>query len=247
MSTRLTAALCLWTYLLVPLPALAQAPDFGADTSPWANDGECDDPRFTGSRMAQTTVEADRLADATDCRAAFQAGTVQLASGEPSTPTTPVATVPAEVEAVPRPKATPATPQPVATEAGSAAPGQVQFGDDSSEWANDGECDDRRFTGQGMATSMDWRSVGRDASDCRALYDAGSIRLWNPLEAQAATQCAAIDFGDNTSQFADDGECDDPRFEGLAQSTVVNLSESGHDSNDCVQLCAYGAVSLRNY
>jgi hypothetical protein len=52
---------------------LAQsAPDFGRDTSTWANDGECDDPRFTGPGVAGVTVEADRMADATDCRAAFE-------------------------------------------------------------------------------------------------------------------------------------------------------------------------------
>jgi hypothetical protein len=124
---------------------------------------------------------------------------------------------------------------------------QVNFGDDSSQWPNDGECDDRRFVGQGMAASLSWASVGRDASDCRALYETGSIRLWNPLEAQAATQCAALDFGDNTSQFANDGECDDPRFEGLGVAGGVNASESGHDAADCSQLCVFGAASLRDY
>ena len=46
------------------------------------------------------------------------------------------------------------------------------FGDDSGSYPNDGECDDGRFTGQGMgATSQ----VRRDASDCRTLLNAGRI------------------------------------------------------------------------
>jgi hypothetical protein len=53
----------------------------------------------------------------------------------------------------------------------------VEFGDDSSTWANDGECDDPRFVGRGMATTLLAEDLGRDASDCKALFDAGDIRL----------------------------------------------------------------------
>jgi hypothetical protein len=98
-----------------------------------------------------------------------------------------------------------------------------------------------------MATSLDWANAGRDATDCRGLFEAGSIRLWNPAEAQAATQCAAIDFGDDASQWARNNVCDDPRFEGLGMDSIVNPSESGHDATDCLQLCAYGVISLRDY
>jgi hypothetical protein len=53
--------------------------DFGDDLSSWANDGECDDPRFEGEGSASTLLDDDRYHDATDCSAAYQAGTVQLA------------------------------------------------------------------------------------------------------------------------------------------------------------------------
>jgi hypothetical protein len=286
MTFRFAALLAVsTTVLLTGAAAQAQAPDFGSDTSVWANDGECDDPRFTGAGMAAMTGEADRLADATDCRSAFEAGTVQLIQDpavEPSNsaapapsakdaqatttagtevpedqPTTPAptlgaaqATAPAELPAPPVVTTTPAPGSKGAQSATAAqptAPIQINFGDDSSQWANDGECDDRRFAGQGMAASLNWAEVGRDASDCRALHDAGSIRLWIPGEAQAATQCAAINFGDNRSQFANDGECDDTRFEGLGVAGLLNPSESGHDAADCSQLCAFGAISLRDY
>ena len=110
--------------------------DFGDNSSQWANDGECDDPRFTGRGMAATLLEEDRLRDATDCRSLYQSGSIQMRR----------------------------------------AAGGWSFGDDSSQWANDGECDDPRFTGDGMASVLLEEDTMRDATDCRALYNAGRIR-----------------------------------------------------------------------
>ena len=47
------------------------------------------------------------------------------------------------------------------------------FGDDSGAWPNNGECDDGRFTGEGMGSESE---VGRDASDCYGLLNVGRIR-----------------------------------------------------------------------
>ncbi len=58
--------------------------DFGDDLSSWANDGECDDPRFAGEGTANTLLEDDRYHDATDCSEAYAAGTIQLADGADS-------------------------------------------------------------------------------------------------------------------------------------------------------------------
>lgn len=52
--------------------------DFGADSSTWANDGECDDPRFQGPGVASILVDADLRADATDCLNAYRAGRATL-------------------------------------------------------------------------------------------------------------------------------------------------------------------------
>lgn len=243
------------TALLAGLPAWAQAtPDFGDDSGEWANDGECDDPRFVGEGVAAITVEADRMADATDCRAAWEAGTARLAEAgaapgaAPGAKPADPAADPAAAPAAPGTKGAPATPlaTPVAP-AAPAAPAAIEFGDDSGQYPRDGECDDRRFVGEGMATSLGWADVGRDASDCRPLYEAGRIRLWNPMEAQAATQCAAIDFGDDSSEYANDGECDDIRFEGAAAAFALSAENTGKDAADCTRLCAFGAVSLRDY
>lgn len=53
----------------------------------------------------------------------------------------------------------------------------IDFGDNSSLWSNDGECDDPRFDGDGMAISLTDENQGRDATDCQQLYSAGRIRL----------------------------------------------------------------------
>jgi hypothetical protein len=55
----------------------------------------------------------------------------------------------------------------------------VEFGDDSSPWARDGECDDPRFEGEGMAAFTVPASLHHDAFDCRTLFGQGRIRLKN--------------------------------------------------------------------
>ena len=51
------------------------------------------------------------------------------------------------------------------------------FGDDSGEYANDGTCDDIRFTGEGRSILLTDSHIGKDASDCRAAYEAGTITV----------------------------------------------------------------------
>lgn len=67
--------------------AVAQPPqpDFGDDASVWANDGECDDGRFAGAGMTSTPLlEEDIGHDASDCRTAWNAGSLRLADVKPS-------------------------------------------------------------------------------------------------------------------------------------------------------------------
>ncbi|MED5534060.1 MAG: hypothetical protein VX690_00010 [Pseudomonadota bacterium] len=109
-------------------------PDFGDDSSTWALDGECDDPRFEGDGMASTLIDADLFSDATDCRLLFNQGQIILSSN-------------------------------------------INFGDDSSRWAEDGECDDPRFQGAGMASTLVNEDRFSDATDCQDLYNLGRITL----------------------------------------------------------------------
>ena len=121
------------------------------------------------------------------------------------------------------------------------------FGDDTNEWANDGECDDRRFYGAGMASDLAISGIGTDASDCRSALESGLVAFWDMTAAVQATQCDAIDFGNDSGDYANDGECDDPRFEGMGSASVVSTQSFGADATDCSLLCGYGAIALRDY
>jgi hypothetical protein len=203
LSTRHgVAAAALFACLgLLTAPLHAQ-PDFGDDTSRWAKDGECDDPRFEGEGAADTLLDADRGHDATDCSKLFNAGRISLRG--------------------------PAV----------AVRGNVDFGDDTSEWARDGECDDPRFEGEGSAETLLDEDNGHDATDCRSLLEAGRIALRGAA--------GAIDFGDDSSEWARDGECDDPRFEGEGSASTLLDADAYHDATDCRTLLAQDRVALRS-
>lgn len=123
----------------------------------------------------------------------------------------------------------------------------IRFGDDSGEYANDGECDDPRFRGSGMASGLSKNNRLGDATDCRNAYDDGRIELWDEAKARAATVCSEIRFGDNSSRWAKDDECDDYRFVGQRMSSVVLSEDIGHDARDCRALCEAGEIFLRDY
>ena len=180
-------------------------PDFGDDNSRWARDGECDDSRFTGAGMTDTPfLESDIGHDASDCRSAFRAGTVQL----------------------------------VSTSSGASTP---DFGDDASDWSKDGECDDPRFSGAGMTpTILLEDDILHDATDCSAAWERGEIRL-------AGVAASGIpDFGDNAGAYANDGECDDPRFKGPGMTTTTLLPDDIlHDARDCEVAWDNGDIELR--
>lgn len=60
-------------------PLVINGINFGHDSGEWANDYECDDPRFTGPGMTSTPLLAEDIKrDATDCAAAYRAGQIKL-------------------------------------------------------------------------------------------------------------------------------------------------------------------------
>lgn len=106
------------------------------------------------------------------------------------------------------------------------------MGNDSGDYPNDGECDDVRFQGEGMATVLNTDWIGLDASDCQQLLDAGRIEP-NPLFNTPASD-ADINYGDDTGEYPNDGECDDIRFTGDYASEYIFVPESiGTDATDC--------------
>lgn len=131
-----------------PLAMAQQNIDFGDDGSLFASDGECDDPRFTGSGMTDTALlDSDIKHDATDCKAAYDAGNLQLKSAD-----------------------TQSAPDQIVND--------INFGTDGGDYTNDGECDDPRFTGPGMTdTPLLDADIKNDATDCRTAYEAGNLQL----------------------------------------------------------------------
>jgi hypothetical protein len=183
-----------------------KAPDFGDDKSRWARDGECDDRRFAGRGMTATILlDSDVGHDASDCRAAWKAGRLQLATS------------------------------------GSQHVVRPNFGDDEGDWANDEECDDPRFGGRGMTdTTLLAEDVLHDASDCRAAWSKGELRLIGIFAD------GTPDFGEDDGAYSEDGQCDDLRFVGPAVSDVELLADDiMHDASDCEAAWDDGEIELR--
>jgi hypothetical protein len=269
------------------IPATAANVDFGDDTSEWANDGECDDPRFTGTGSAAELVDADILKDATDCKAAYEAGTVTFKGGSAST-ATPVNIADidfgddtsewAKDEECDDPrfsgpgaasemldadilkdatdcKAAYAAgtvtfdPDGTAATTANAAPTEFDYGSDTSKWANDGECDDPRFVGEGTNKKLLYDDLMADATDCKTLEADGKVQIrqvYQPSYAAGAPyDSSAIEFGDNSSSYANDDQCDDPRFEGPGAAITLLDSDLNHDADDCKAAFEAGTIVLK--
>lgn len=207
------------------LPVAAQTVDFGSDSSIWAMDGECDDPRFMGAGMSSDPQDADILADASDCRAAFDAGTITL------DPARADAQVPADRQNMP------------SDTEGVNVPGDIDFGTDTSPWAMDGECDDPRFFGAGMAASPQDSDMFADATDCMTLYESGMVDIIEGSGTQPQPSLT-LDFGTDTSPWSNDGECDDPRFFGEGMAAQPQDSDLFADATDCRTLFEAGMIML---
>ncbi|WP_339643254.1 hypothetical protein [uncultured Pelagibacterium sp.] len=249
--------------LTLGAPALAQDIDFGDNSSTWADDGQCDDPRFEGPGAALIRSPVDEMRDAADCEAAFEAGEVTLVAADE--PVAPAAQDAGEIDFGddsgawandqecddPRFGGTldshlmaDATDCRTAYEAGVVTfeasnevsgavqpDGDIDFGDDSGAWANDGECDDPRFGGSLASHEM------ADATDCRTAYEAGVVTYDAPDDTSSDAVAGDIDFGNDTGTFANDGECDDPRFGGSLTSHEMA------DATDCREALEAGEVT----
>lgn len=121
----------------------------------------------------------------------------------------------------------------------------ISFGTDAGPYANDGECDDPRFTGGAMAASLNVDNIKNDATDCRELFAASRIRVQRTAAQFTPQQCASVNFGNNSASYANDGECDDPRFTGPGVDEIMLSSDLGTDANDCRALCQAGEVWLK--
>lgn len=262
--------------------------DFGDNSGLFADDGECDDPRFEGPGATSFTIEEATLTDAADCSSLYLEDLLTFVD--------PASVVSAE-------------PGLIVDSTG------INFGDNSSFFADDGECDDPRFTGPGAAATTFEDNEMSDANDCRNMFESGQVslvagtgtsrstvstintppsqpaaqetytigtprgdidgatledgsifasgtvygglidpddrslvRTTNTVNSTPATNSAilntAIDFGDNSSVWANDGECDDPRFEGSGMAGATLDEDRNKDANDCRAAYEAGTVTL---
>ncbi|GAB5459185.1 MAG: hypothetical protein Hens3KO_22150 [Henriciella sp.] len=108
----------------------------------------------------------------------------------------------------------------------------IIYGDDSGDYALDDACDDARFHVDGDDYSYKREHVMHDATDCRNDVEAGTVSM-------------ILDFGDNLGEYADDGTCDDVRFEGEGRSILVTDSHIKKDAADCIAAYQAGTISVR--
>ncbi|MCS6759092.1 MAG: hypothetical protein MO852_08790 [Candidatus Devosia euplotis] len=81
----------------------------------------------------------------------------------------------------------------------------------------------------------------RDANDCPPAFALGTVSLGSA----AAQPVAAFDYGSDTSRWANDGKCDDPRFEGPGTASTLLDGDSEHDASDYRTAYEVGTVLLR--
>ena len=139
--------------------------------------------------------------------------------------------------------------------AGGTAPaaGAPDFGDDNGRFSRDGECDDMRFEGPGMtSTPLLDEDVKHDASDCRSAFEQGRLTFKGDnvtsasLASGAQAQVDRIQWGDDNGNFANDGECDDKRFQGAGMTSTPLIDEDiKHDATDCRNAFQQGRLALR--
>ncbi len=114
----------------------------------------------------------------------------------------------------------------------ASAQGGIDFGDDSGEWVRDGECDDPRFAGEGVADYLVDADLYRDATDCRKLLNEGRIRFVGDgdagLIADGGVHRDRLAAGDVTLTSGE--YMDEFTFEGRSgQEAIIDLRSSDFD------------------
>lgn len=98
----------------------------------------------------------------------------------------------------------------------------IEFGDDASDFAHDGECDDPRFRGIGSSSSFLDSDRFHDASDCRTLYLQGRVEF----VANPRPPLAVLELGGEYRGRLATGQVDPFTFMGAAGSEVYFVLSS---------------------
>lgn len=121
----------------------------------------------------------------------------------------------------------------------------IDFGNNSGRYSHDNECDDARFVGPGAQVANE-HHIRKDASDCKERYEEGYIAyISDPFVYEKIMVPEDFNFGDNSSIWAFDEECDDPRFSGPGMASDPRTTEMFHDAYDCLRSMWYGEIRLK--
>ena len=93
-----------------------------------------------------------------------------------------------------------------------------------------------------MGVALD-SHVMADATDCSAAYNAGTITLVEESADTGSIVIDGIDFGNDLGEYANDGECDDARFEGAGLGAALD-SHVMADATDCSAAYDAGTITL---
>jgi putative peptidoglycan lipid II flippase len=105
--------------------------------------------------------------------------------------------------------------------------------------------DPRTPVGKAALSMLLFEDIGRDANDCRAAWDRGDLFLRDIVTDPLVIDGVA--FGVDSGRYANDGECDVPRFEGAGMTTTPLLDEDIRaDASDCSQAWRAGTIRLRD-
>ena len=195
------------------------APSGANDSCVFANDGECDEQQHGGAGFCEPNT------DATDCRA-HTAAVPAAPTGGGGSDSCEYAND-NECDEARYGGGGYCTDGTDTTDCRQLAAG---LDDDSCEWANDNECDELRYGGGGACLD------GTDATDCNN-YGNSPEALARLLELVPANLRGQL--GDDSCQYANDGECDDVAFGGTIYCA------SGTDASDCRALAIGGEDSCR--
>lgn len=220
-------------------PMLAQLfPDQGQQ-APVSSDGPPPQPRFTPPPIPRRTP-------------APQPTPQPVQQPTPIARNTPRRSQPLPTPPPMRPTAPAPTPRRQASLPLSAARVQpsvavIAWGNDTGRYARNGRCDDPRFTGPGVQPPLFVDDRGRDATDCRTLFQQGEV-FWRRTDLDRGDNMGShrgIAFGTNAGQYPYDGECDDPRFTGDGMASDLSEANTFRDALDCLELFLDGRIRAR--
>ncbi len=195
----------------------ATTSNLGNNSCRWSNDNECDDPEFGGSGACEAGTDASDCLTQVDTSAAVMPPAGGGDSCEFAND--------GECDEARFGGGDYCAAGTDSTDCRQLAAG---LDDDSCEWANDGACDEMRYGGGGQCID------GSDATDCDMFGSSAEA-----LERLLALVPDALrgQLGDDTCQYANDGECDDVTFGGTIYCDV------GTDATDCRALAMGGEDS----